>query len=98
LGDIQPVAGGNTGGEPFATPLVHQPTMASPGTGGTPASNDEASRITEVHLTPTKHRPNDFPLQHAVIGIDGMKKLRLHLNSELQQLEIEEDEVLDERW
>jgi hypothetical protein len=53
-----------------------------------------------VHLTPvpTKHRTNDFPLQQAVIGIDGMKKLRLHLNSELQQLEIEEDEVLDERW
>jgi hypothetical protein len=60
LGEIQPVAGGNSGGEPFATPLVHQPTMASPGTGGTPASTDEASRITEVHLTPTKHRPNDF--------------------------------------
>jgi hypothetical protein len=31
LGDIQPVAGENSGGEPFATPLVHQPTMASPG-------------------------------------------------------------------
>jgi hypothetical protein len=28
--------------------------------------------------------------------MDGMKKLRLHLNSERQQLEIKEDEVLDE--
>lgn len=88
LGDIQPVPCENPGGEPFATP--------SPAAGGTLASNDEASRITVVHLTPTKHRPNDAPLQQAVIGIDGMKKLRLHLNSELQQLEIEEDEVLDE--
>jgi hypothetical protein len=28
--------------------------------------------------------------------MDGMKQLRLHLNSERQQWEIEEDEVLDE--
>lgn len=31
-----------------------------------------------------------------MIGIDGLKKLRLHLNCERQQLEIEEEEVLDD--
>jgi hypothetical protein len=39
-------------------------------------------RITEIHLAPTRHRPSDQPLQQAVIGIDGLKKLRLHLNCE----------------
>ena len=96
LEDIRPGTGGNEGGDPFATPPAHQPTMASPGAGPTPDNNDQASRITVVHLTPTKHRPHNAPLQQAVIGIDGMKKLRLHLNGDLQQLEIEEDEVLDE--
>ncbi len=96
LEDIRPGTGGNEGEDPFATPPAHQLTMASPGAGPTPDNNDQASRITVVHLTPTKHRPHNAPLQQAVIGIDGMKKLRLHLNGDLQQLEIEEDEVLDE--
>jgi hypothetical protein len=50
----------------------------------------------QADLSPTKHRPHDAPYQQAVTGINGMKKLRLHLNSQRQQLEIEEDEVLDE--
>ena len=49
-----------------------------------------------VHLTPTRHRPSDKPLDQAVIGIDGLKRLRLHLNCERQQLEILEEEVLDD--
>ncbi|KAG7349786.1 hypothetical protein IV203_012383 [Nitzschia inconspicua] len=97
LEDILHGTGGNDGGDPFATPLLeHQLTMTSPSAGPTPDDNEQASRITVVHLTPTKHRPQNAPLQQAVIGIDGMKKLRLHLNGDLQQLEIEEDEVLDE--
>jgi hypothetical protein len=96
LGNFQPGPGENGGGETFATPPTHQPTKASPIAGATPDNSDEASRITVVHLSPTKHRTHNAPLQQAVIGIDGMKKLCLHLNSDLQQLEIEEDEVLDE--
>ena len=59
-----------------------------------PANN--SNPITEIRLLPVQHRPIDSPLQQAVIGIDGLKKLRLHLNCERQQLEIEEDEVLDD--
>jgi len=96
LEDIRHGTGGKEGGDPLDTPAVHQPAMTSPGAGPTADDNEQASRITVVHLTPTKHRPQSAPLQQAVIGIDGMKKLRLHLNGELQQLEIEGDEVLDE--
>ena len=88
----QPGPAENGGGDTFYTPPAPQPTI----TGATPGNNDETNRITVVDLSPTKHRPHGAPYQQAVIGMDGMKKLRLHLNSEHQQLEIEEDEVLDE--
>ena len=52
--------------------------------------------ITEIRLSPARHRPLGRPEEQAVIGIDGLKKLRLHLNCERQQLEIEEEEVLEE--
>jgi hypothetical protein len=74
-------------GDPYITPTAHVANS-----GAAPANNSEP--ITEVRLSPVKHRPMDYPLQQAVIGIDGLKKLRLHLNCELQQLEIEEDEVV----
>jgi hypothetical protein len=55
--------------------------------------------ITEIRLSPAHHRPLDRPEEQAVIGMDGLKKLRLHLNCERQQLEIEEAEVFDpDEW
>jgi hypothetical protein len=48
---------------------------------------------TVIHLSPTHHRPNGLPLQQAVIGMDRLRKLRLHLNCDELQLEIEEDEL-----
>jgi predicted aspartyl protease len=52
--------------------------------------------IREIRLSSVRHRPKNAPLEQAVIGMNGLKKLGLHLNCELQQLEIEEDEVLDD--
>lgn len=57
-----------------------------------------SSGVTEIRLSPVRHRPTDKPDEQAVIGIEGLKKLRLHLNGELQQLEIEEEELLDPEW
>lgn len=80
-------------GDRFTTPTPQLSTSTQSGDFG-PANRFE--RITKVHLSPFKHRPSDTPLEQAVIGMDGLKKLRLHLNCELQQLEIEEDEVLED--
>mmetsp|Transcript_23951 Transcript_23951/g.28971 ORF Transcript_23951/g.28971 Transcript_23951/m.28971 type:complete len:332 (-) Transcript_23951:285-1280(-) len=55
--------------------------------------------IKEIKLSPVQHRPAGRPDEQAVLGIEGMKKLGLHLNSEEQQLEIEEEEnMLDPEW
>jgi predicted aspartyl protease len=86
------VAVGNSGGsDPFSTPAA-QASAATPG----PSAAGNQEPITEIRLSPVKHRPIDAPLQQAVIGMDGLKKLHLHLNCEDQRLEIEEDEVLEE--
>lgn len=86
------VAVGNSGGsDPFSTPEA-QASAATPG----PSTAGNQEPITEIRLSPVKHRPIDAPLQQAVIGMDGLKKLHLHLNCEQQRLEIEEDEVLEE--
>ena len=90
----QPGPAENGGGDTLDTPPAPQPTITGATTPGN--NGDETSSITVVNLSATTHRPHDAPYQQAVIGIDGMKKLRLHLNSERQQLEIKEDEVVDE--
>ena len=92
----QPGPAENGGGDTLDTPPAPQLTI----TGATPGNHDETSHITVVDLSPTKHRPHDAPYQQqqAVIGLDGMKKLHLHLNRDRQQLEMEQDEVLDEHW
>jgi hypothetical protein len=66
---------GNQQGEQYSTPYQES---------NIPVANHltNPDRITEIHLAPTRHRPSDQPLQQAVIGIDGLKKLRLHLNCE----------------
>eukprot|EP00980_Cylindrotheca_fusiformis_P005998 scaffold1284_cov108-Cylindrotheca_fusiformis.AAC.12 len=47
-------------------------------------------------LGPTRHRPQHALLQQVVIGIDGLRKLHLHLNFDQLQLEIEEDEWVED--
>ena len=80
--------GNYQGGEGFTTPPAQSVTASTViAIGNEPIV---------VRPSPTQHRPVGAPLQQAVLGIDGLKKLRLHLNCELQQLEIEEDEVLDD--
>lgn len=49
-----------------------------------------------IALTPILHRPKEHPDRQAVLGIEGMHKLGIHLNSELRQLEMEEEEYLEE--
>ena len=51
--------------------------------------------IREIFFSPVCHRPNSALLEQVVIGMNGLKKLGVHLNFELQQPEIEEEEVLD---
>jgi hypothetical protein len=71
----------------YLTP--NQPINAHPS-----STNQEG--ITVIQLSPTHHRPNGLPLQQAVIGMDGLRKLRLHLNCDQCQLEIEEDELVED--
>lgn len=55
-----------------------------------------APGIMSDHLSPTRHRPHDSPLQQAVIGMDGSRKLHLHPNCDQLQLEIEEDNLVED--
>jgi hypothetical protein len=71
----------------YLTP--NQPINAHPS-----STNQEG--ITVIQLSPTHHRPTGLPLQQAVIGMDGLRKLRLHLNCDQRQLEIEEDELVED--
>lgn len=67
-------------------------------TESTASPSSAPPRITEIRLSPVRHRPRDKPDEQAVIGMEGLKKLRLHINGELQQLEIEEEDLLDPEW
>ena len=77
-------------GQVLMTP--NQPMNSHATTGS--SSNNEG--ITVIQLSPTRHRPHDAPLQQAVIGIDGLRKLHMHLNCDQLQLEIEEDEWVED--
>jgi len=57
--------------------------------------DDSSTLIQVIHLSPVKHRPMDKPNNQVVIGVRGLAKLQMHINSEKQQLEIVEEEVLD---
>ena len=81
---------GTNEGQVFMTP--NQPINSHATTGS--SSNYEG--VTVIQLSPTRHRPHDAPLQQAVIGIDGLRKLHLHLNCDQLQLEIEEDEWVED--
>lgn len=65
-------------------------------THATTGSSSNSEGITVIQLSPTHHRPQNAPLQQAVIGIDGLRKLHLHLNCDQLQLEIEEDEWVED--
>lgn len=54
------------------------------------------TKIKCVKLSPVRHRPNDKPDEMATLGIAGLAKLRMHINAELQQLEIEEEAILED--
>ena len=56
------------------------------------SSSSGSTGVTEIRLSPVRHIPRDKPDEQAVFGIEGLKKLRQHINGELQQLEIEEEE------
>jgi hypothetical protein len=91
---VQQVA--NTGNQP-REPDSATPEQQRSNAAGTTLS--DSGPITEIRLSPARHRPRSRPDEQAVMGIDGLKKLRLHLNCERQQLEIEEEEVLDpDEW
>ncbi|KAL7581181.1 hypothetical protein ACA910_005970 [Epithemia clementina (nom. ined.)] len=77
-------------GAAVATTATSTPTLTT-----TSTLTTTANAPFSIQLSPAKHRPSGSPRQQAVIGIDGLKKLRLHLNCALQRLEIEEEEVLD---
>lgn len=81
---------GTNEGQVLMTP--NQPINSHATTGS--SSNYEG--VTVIQLSPTRHRPHDAPLQQAVIGIDGLRKLHLHLNCDQLRLEIEEDEWVEE--
>jgi len=76
------------------TSPVQTPTSASV----TTTPTESGGHITVVRLTLVKHRPNDRRDEQAVLGMDALKKMGLHLNPEQQQLEIEEEEMLDPEW
>jgi predicted aspartyl protease len=84
------VTAGTNEGQSLWTP--NQPINGHATTGR--SSNHEG--VTVIQLTPTRHRPHDTPLQQAVIGMDGLRKLHLHLNYDQLQLEIEEDNLVDD--
>lgn len=71
--------------------LLDQPIIVLP-----TASSTNHQNITMIQLTPTRHQPNDFPLQQAMIGMDGLWKLHLHLNCDQMQLEIKEAELVED--
>jgi len=80
------------GGDSYTTP----PTGQEPNFADSEAhAANNSNPIRRIRVSPVRRRPNIAPLEQAVIGIQGLKKLGLHLNCELQQLEIE-DEVLDD--
>lgn len=81
---------GTDEGQVMMTP--NQPINSHATTGC--SSNNEG--VTVIQLGPTHHRPQNAPLQQAVIGIDGLRKLHLHLNCDQLQLEIEEDEWVED--
>ncbi|KAL7581174.1 hypothetical protein ACA910_005963 [Epithemia clementina (nom. ined.)] len=88
---------GESSQQGLSTPLQGAAVATTTTATSTPTLTTTANVAISIQLSPAKHRPS--PRQEAVIGIDGLKKLRLHLNCELQQLEIEEEEVLDpEEW
>ena len=91
------------GAAPQVAPTGNQPQVLSPVqqqsntfAATVPTTPTGSLPITEIRLSPARHRPLDRPEETAVIGIEGLKKLRLHLNCERQRLEIEEEEVLEE--
>ena len=44
-----------------------------------------------MELPSVRHRPKDKPNEQTVIGMQGVKKLRMHLDGELLRLKIEEE-------
>lgn len=82
---------------------AQSPTVAlEPGGEEEPPSKksrtESEERITTLELSPVRHSPKDKPNEQAIIGIRGLRKLRMHLNGELQRLEIEEETALDPEW
>jgi hypothetical protein len=58
----------------------------------TPATPTAHSpKIEIVNLSPVLHRPLNKPNETAVLGCAGLRKLRMHVNAEKRQLEIEEE-------
>ena len=52
------------------------------------------SHITMVHLTPVKHQAKHHSDEQTVLGMEGLKKIGLHLNGEEEWFEIEEEKIL----
>lgn len=62
----------------------------------TPTTPGETAGIASgtLNLTPVRHRPHDRPDEQATLGISGLAKLKMHINAEKHQLEIEEEEFI----
>ena len=55
------------------------------------SGTESEDRNKTVELPSVRHRPKDKPNEQTVIGMQGVKKLRMHLDGELLRLKIEEE-------
>ena len=79
--------------------MFHTPASNSPpwlGNVTTPTTPATQAHIETVKLSPVRHRSLDSPDDQAFIGFAGLQKLRMHVNAEKRQLEIEEETYVED--
>ena len=77
------------------TPEATSPPWFRNDTTPTPTTPAARAHIEVVKLTPVRHRPLDNPDEQAFIGFAGLQKLRMHVNAQKRQLEIEEETFIE---
>lgn len=85
-----------TGRNCFHTPASGSPPwLGNESSPTTPAAGPHPLNIEIIKLSPVRHRPTDRTDEQALLGFAGLQKLRMHINAEKQQLEIEEETYIE---